>query len=511
MKLWIRAVLGVALLAAVPIVMLLLLGGLVVAEVLVVHYHHASWTLVIAPAGFVLVKGLHVLIKEIDTVPVGVPVTERDQPELWDLVRRIAVVAGTQPPDEISLTAAANASVMEDCRFLGLVSTRRRMFIGAPLLAGLRTDQLAAILTHELAHYSNRDTRLSGLTYRGRRAFTSTVSGLNQDFFQKLLAVLLRGFLVLYLRASAGLSRRQERAADEAAARAVGSGVAASALRELGAIIESWELFIANHLVWGWDAGYLPADPFAGYAELRASMTEELDRIRRNPPERSTPYDTHPPTSARVATLEAMGAEPVVEVRDGELLRDHAAVLDAALLSGLVPEARAKARVGWATVANARGLLVASPIAEKTLGAAASLTGQRPTIGNLLDVLDQGRMAELSATRPDNGVGARARRELARPEVYKGLSAVVAVALADAGLARWKLNWPFGVESVADEPYATELPALIDAAVDQADTAGLRALLETGRNRAVTPQPLQLQGQKDTGHPQGGQAAGHDG
>lgn len=204
MKLWVRAVLGVALLAAVPLVMLLMLGGLVVAEAWVLSHHYSSWTLLIAPAGLVLLKGFHTLIREVGTPTAGVPMTERDQPELWDLVRRIAEVAGTRPPDEIYLIADANASVVEDCRFLGLVSTRRRMFVGAPLIAGLLADQLAAILTHELAHYSNRDTRLSGLTYRGRRAFAGTVAALNQDWFQKILASLLAVFLALYLRASAG-------------------------------------------------------------------------------------------------------------------------------------------------------------------------------------------------------------------------------------------------------------------------------------------------------------------
>lgn len=511
MKLWVRAVLGVALLAAVPLVMLLMLGGLVVAEAWVLGHHYSTWTLLIAPAGLVLLKGLHTLIREVGTPTAGVPMTERDQPELWDLVRRIAEVAGTRPPDEIYLIADANASVVEDCRFLGLVSTRRRMFVGAPLIAGLLADQLAAILTHELAHYSNRDTRLSGLTYRGRRAFAGTVAALNQDWFQKILASLLAVFLALYLRASAGLSRRQERAADEAAARAVGSGVAASALRELGAIIESWRLFVDNQLVWGWDAGYLPADAFAGYAELRTAHTEELDRIRRNPPERSTPYDTHPPMAERVAAIEAMAAEPVVEVGHrsaASLLLDPDAMLDAALLSGLVPQAREKARVDWNTLANARGLLVTARIAEQVLGAAAKLTGGKPTIGALLEVLDQGRLTELPPTRPDDNLGPRVRRELAHPEVHKGLSAVISIALADAGAASWKPRWPFGVEFTA-EPYATELPALLDAALaDPPDTTGLRTLLDNAgvpldqrRNHAVQPQPVQLQGKANQSDP----------
>jgi Zn-dependent protease with chaperone function len=482
MGLWVRAVLSVALLAAVPAVLLLLLGGLVTAEILLVRDHHAIWTILIVPAAIALVRGLRMLMSTIDTSATGVPLTEQEQPDLWGLVRQLAVVADTQPPDEIYLYAAANAAVMEESRLLGLASVRRRMFIGAPLMAGLREDQLAAILTHELAHYSNRDTRLSGMAYRGRRAFVSTVSALNQDWFQKALAMLLAIFMNLYLRASTGLSRQQERAADEAAARAVGSGPAGSALRELAAISESWDLFMGNHLVWGWQAGYLPADAFGGYAEVRLAKSEELDRIRQNPPAESTPYDTHPPLTVRVAAIEAMAADPVVEVgrRDGVcLLRDAPAVLDAALLTGLVPEARDKRRTDWATLANVRGQTVKSSAAETMLASAATRTGGARTIRNLLDALDSGRVAELSDSRPPAGMGLRARRELARPSVRKGLSAVIQVALVAAGVARWEPRWQSGVQFVADEPYKSTFPSLVEAAIaDRADTTGLRDLLD---------------------------------
>ena len=42
-------------------------------------------------------------------------------------------------------------------------------------LAGLTVPQLRAALAHEFGHYGNLDTRLGGITMRGRKAVLRTV------------------------------------------------------------------------------------------------------------------------------------------------------------------------------------------------------------------------------------------------------------------------------------------------------------------------------------------------
>src|SRR5262249_46363752 len=153
----------------------------------------------------VMIRGLQLLAAPRAVAPVGTPAPERTHPELWALVRRLAVVADAEPPDEIHLTADANANVAEETRLLGLVSVRRRMYIGAPLIAGLDTAALAAVLTHELGHYAHHHTRVTALAYRGRVALTNTVAVLQGDPIQWLLRVLLSGWTTLYLRLSMGL------------------------------------------------------------------------------------------------------------------------------------------------------------------------------------------------------------------------------------------------------------------------------------------------------------------
>jgi len=497
--LWVGTALQLALLASLPAALVLMAGGLVTAEVLFAMDAVGvalRWAIVIVPATLVLVEGLRRLVSRVDDSAVGVPLAEPDQPRLWALVGRLAEVAATRPPDEIYLTADANASVLEETRLVGLIGGRRRMFVGAPLVAGLSGAELAAVLTHELAHFGNRDTRLSGQAYRSRRAFVGTVSALDRtDLFERMLAALLTGYLKVCTRASAGLSRRQERSADEAAAGAVGSVAAAAALRAIPPIQQTWRLFTDHHLALGWDEGYLPADVMGGYAEFRAALDADPDAARP-PAAAATPYDTHPPLPARVAAVEALHTAAAVDLAAGpavDLLDAPAPVLDAAVLSGLVPEARGKARVDWTTLATVCGRAAARSAAAE-LGTAARALGREPTLRTLLAALDAGRLADLSSSGLDprraRTLGARARRELARQAVRPALAAAVQSALAEAGFGRWELVWPSALRFAAAEPHAGTVADLVDAALgDVADTSGLRRLLsdaDLDRNLTAT-------------------------
>ncbi|MFC3492653.1 M48 family metalloprotease [Glycomyces rhizosphaerae] len=493
-----RTVLWVLLINAVPVAMLALMGGLVwfnawfftVSSVIAVKI-----AIFIVPTVLVLGRGLWVLFSKSDNSVHGVPVREHEQPELWALVRRLAVVADTKPPDDIHLVAEANASVREDTRLLGLISAQRRMFIGAPLVATMSSAQLAAVLTHELAHYSNRDTRFAGLAYRSRSAFTRTLATIDRgDRLQLGLHFLLRHYGAFVFRASAKLSRRQESLADEAAAAAVGSAATASALRELAPISGSWDVFENNHLVIGWDAGYLPADVFAGYQRLHVSLHDALHGLRTDPPDAADPFDSHPPLRERIAATDALGAVGTIHVPATSalgLLRDPLRLLDAAVLADLTPEARSKRRADWPTLIRISGISSLTENTDRVLANAARVTGGPPTLRALLDALDAGRLIELGAD-PDRAAdpsdGPRVLRERARLIVHKALFGAVAAALTSAGAMHWTESWPSVGTMRLDERYPDSLPDLIDAALDdRPDTSRLRALLDSVRDSPGRP------------------------
>ncbi|GGM47597.1 hypothetical protein GCM10012275_18340 [Longimycelium tulufanense] len=258
-----------------------------------------------------------------DDLP-GVQVTPEEQPELWSLVRCLADEVGTRPPDEIRLTGDVNAGVSEETRLLGLRVSRRRMFSGTPLLAGLTEAQLISVRAHELGHYANRDTRLAA-AYCGRRVMARTVAQLATGrWFELALAKLFTYYANLYLAVSSAVCRKQELAADAVSVQVVGQDVAASALREVHVVDAAWDLFMARYATVAWDAGYLPGRIVDGFSALLTDPKpgEQLDRIRQDParrrdiPLRLTPALHHAPGRDR-GTSRGTGLRRGCSLRQG--------------------------------------------------------------------------------------------------------------------------------------------------------------------------------------------------
>lgn len=479
-----RALLAVALLAGFPALVFLVVGGLAVTEYYFFRHHSGilaiKLAIVAVPVSYALLKALFAIERTRgDAVP-GVPVTRADEPALWALVEELATAVGTRPPDTITLVSEVNAGVRERTGWLGLRVFRREMFIGAQLLAGLRHDQLCALLGHELGHYSNRDTRLAALTYRGRRSIERALAGLGGDgWFEGLVRRLFVLYAKLYFAVSAAVCRRQELAADAAAARVAGTAAMTGALREVEVLDVAWDFYFDRYVAIGWDAGYLPDRLAGGFAELLAdtARAEEFGRLRQHPPAKEeSRYATHPPTPDRIAALEAL---PEVPGRPGgdhpasEVLRDATATLEAAMTSDFSDKAKLKRRTDW-------NRLVDLGVRHTVTREARVILGPGGTIAQALDRIDAGRAADLAdpERKPPASAGPRAQREFAAPSVRERLSTVVQSYLAEAEVAHWKLSWSGPPEFIVDEPHGSELTAALDAAAaTDHDTAPLRRLL----------------------------------
>ncbi|EMD22884.1 M48 family metallopeptidase [Amycolatopsis azurea] len=477
-----RGLLAAVLLAAFPLLVLAFVGGIVTLEVLALRHNvftAVKLGIITVPVGWILLKTLLTVERATDDDIPGVEVTPESQPALWALVRELADEAGTRPPDEIHLDADVNAAVTERTSWLGLRVLRRRMIIGVPLIMGLRQDQFRAVLAHELGHYSNKDTRFSALTYRGRKSIARVVNGLGREgYFERFVGWLFKQYAKLYFMVSMSVCRNQELAADAVSARLAGTDAAASALREIEALAVTWRFFMNNYAAVGWDAGYLPDRFGEGYRALLTDPTraEQMEEMRQNPSEEKTSrWDTHPATRDRVATLEAGTRFPVRsggERQATELLTGAEKMLDEALFAVFSDEAHTKRRTDWQS-------LVAIGRRYAAAEAAAEVLGER-TLDMALDLLDAGRHEELAdpASKPPAGAGSRARREFAAASVRGRLAVVVHAALTDVGAGRWSLSWSGPAPFVLDEPLEEQLaPALDEAAAAESDTAPLRALL----------------------------------
>ncbi|MBH1935512.1 M48 family metalloprotease [Streptomyces sp. AV19] len=464
----------------------------------------------------------------------GLPVTDAEQPELWRTVRSLAEHVGTRAPDVILLTGDANAGVREDARLLGLLPGPRRLYVGVPLLTGLTEPQLHAVLAHELAHYGNADTRLAGITHRGRDSVLRTVEAFREQerkrvdkersrqekaaakaiaegreaeevstgragLTHRLTAKPFLAYARVCLRATHGADRAQELAADRTAARIAGRDATASALRETAALDAAHDFYMSRYATMGVPAGLLPphGEVFGGLRRLLAApgRQEDLAELRGEPPAGETsPYDTHPSPADRIRLIEALpdDGRAAAPARPAlALLRDADRVLRELESAVLTPEAQALERADWPELTHRtmhalaleearplRAALAAAPRAG-TPGATADLTA-------FLDAVDAGLLWQIADRLPKSPEAARATgraaREFLRPRLHSGLYSLTELALAETAGARWTLSWSEPARLLLPTGAGTDeaVAAAVRPAVgDVPDTAPLRELLRT--------------------------------
>lgn len=475
-----------------------------------------------------VVRGMFLLRTPKDDGLTGLPVTDAQEPRLWETVRSLAAEVGTRAPDEIVLIGDTNAAVSEDARLLGLLSGRRRLYLGIPLMAGLSEAQLRAVLAHELGHYSNADTRLSAITVRGRVQVLRTIAHFQERAGRKVakeqerqekksakavakgrkakevdttgvgvtyrvMAWIYTAYAKLYIRATESGSRRQELAADLAAARIAGRDATASALREIPVLDAANGFYMDRYATMGVGVGLLPppGEVFGGVRQLLAARHEELDRLRHDlPTETSSPYDSHPPIAERVARIEALpddGRASEPSTPSLALLGSPEQVLVALEAAVLVPEVLAMRRLDWPDLVHESMTASAARATEPIRQAAAKAAGATPAAGlpglpEVLDLIDGGGLWQLAGELPQSAEAqaatGRAAREFARTPLRRGLSQLVSVEVTRLGQARWAFSWSEPTSLELPERYAENLDEALDAAVaDRPDTGPLRALL----------------------------------
>lgn len=484
--------------------------------------------------GFPVLRGVFAFGRTDGDEKTGLPVTEAEQPELWRTVRSLAETSGTRAPDEILLAGDVNAAVSEDARLLGLLPGRRRLYIGMPLLIGLTERQLRSVIAHELAHYGNADTRLAGITLRGRDSVLRTVAAFQEQeqkrigkerskqeraaakavrkgkkakqvdtrgagFGYRMMAKPFQAYAKWYLRATHSVGRQQELAADLVAARVAGRDATASALREIAVLDAAHDHYLERYAMLGVEAGLLPprgefcgglrhllADPHrrSGLAELRGEL----------PPAEVSPYDSHPPVAERVRLIEALPADAAATdpARPAlTLLRDVERVLVDLEGTVLTPEALAMERVAWPELTHRAVYALTEAAAEPlrtALAEAGVATGSAAgDLRALLDAADAGLLWQIAGHLPKSPEAARATgraaREFLRPALAAGTARLTELALVERAGAYWELSWSLsssrlrlpGAEDPADarEAVATAVRA---ALADVPDTAPLRVL-----------------------------------
>lgn len=508
MRTSVRAVQSLGLLVGFYLIALGALGLIAVVDVLVLTHLDSGYgffTLkVLVPSFLVavpLVRGVFLVRRAKDEVPPGISVSERQQPELWARVRTLAAQAGTREPDEIRMIPVVNAAVSEDPRLLGLLPGHRRMLVGVPLVIGLTEPQLDAVLVHELGHYSNRDTRLAGITVRGRQSLITVVEHAKANG-RAITTLFFALYANLYMRVSESVSRRQELAADLAAARIAGRDHTADALRQVRALEVAYSYYTAHYMGTGWDAGLMPLteEIYGGFRSFLSSAERqrELGEIRDNlPAGESTPYDSHPPIHERVAALEALPADgrtaTGAERPAPALLRNPDLLFAAVAKAVLTPEAAMKRQASWDELAVAGGRAKLSKVCSIEIEVLeGAWVGRLDHLTDLLDGIDAGYMDAVAAHLSETAAGAVSirsdARELARTAVRAAARHLVELELLDTGQAELVHSWDETVHLRCTDPAvdAALAPALDALVATPPNTSPLRALCDVAQPSTET-------------------------
>ncbi len=466
--------------------------------------------LLTAVALYVVVRGVFVSTRVRHRHIVGVMVTDRDEPALWERVRFLARAVDTRPPTRIYLVPDVNAAVWENAKLLGLIPGRRSMMIGMPLLIALTPAQFDSVIAHELGHYGNRDTRLGALDHRVRESVMAAVAaaqgrltgrrradGTPRRFRlpgQAVFVALFRAYARLVLSVTQQASRRQEFAADAVAAGIAGQANAAAGLRELPAVEAAFNFYIDRYVAAGVERDLLPfpAEIFGGFASLLAepSRQADLDELRQDPTaEAPDPFDSHPAIRDRIAAIEALPPDgrPVdtSDARALATLSDPAATLAAVGARMLDGNGSGKRAVDWDTLATAAGADRAARSSDPLRVAVASFYQQPRPLSGFLDAVDAGQLGEILDRLPKSDgatnvkAGTRAAEELAKTSMIPMVAAWALAELAAQGRVRWRNSWADAGGAVEMSPDLEEkLQAAIDALAAVSPDAGpMRAVV----------------------------------
>ncbi|MGW1766974.1 M48 family metalloprotease [Streptomyces sp. NPDC002073] len=522
-----------------------LLGLLMLALLGAVDWAAVTWTsgpvyvkvvIVSVLLAVPIVRGMFMLRtpKDPDGAP-GPSVTEAQEPRLWQTVRELAEQVGTRAPDEIVLVAGVNAAVTEDARLGGLLPGPRRMYLGLSLMAGLDENRLRSVIAHELGHFVHADTRLGALVGRGQARLLRTIGHFEEKadstvakerarqekradkrtargkkakavdttgsgITYRTMAKIYTGYAKLYVRATRSDARRQEFAADLAAARITGRDATAGALRATPALDAAHDFYMDAYATLGVDAGLLPrpGEVFGGLRHMIEARPDALAEASTSlPTETAGPYDTHPPIAERVARIEALpydgrGAETAGPALG--LLADAGARLAEIEKYVLTPQALGLRRVDWPDLVHESMRAYTARAGETLRTAVAAECGGEGTAAAMLDAIDAGALWRIAEQLPKSeearAASGRAAREFVRPALHRGLRQLVVLELADRGAARWLLSWSDEAELRLPDGFDDRLGPALDAAVgDRPDTGPLRDLLARAAPRTPVPSP----------------------
>ncbi len=294
--------------------------GLVWGAKQLLHGRVAGWKLMLVLGCASLLFSLLRALWMRPEAPQGLSVTEQEAPKLFELIEKVRRKTGAPRPDRVLIDGELNAAVWQQPR-LGLLGWHRNhLVLGLPLMMGLSTRQLGAVIAHEFGHLRGAHGKLGQWIYRTRRswymlALARERASLGGNVADLALAFFFRHFFPRFNARAFVLSRQQEYEADRAAHQIVGPQASGEGLQaiEVQARYLQEEFWPA---VWRRAASTPTPAAERPYRVLRDAMPASLSHAKASSwladslKRLSDVDDTHPSLRDRLAFAEVKAGLP---------------------------------------------------------------------------------------------------------------------------------------------------------------------------------------------------------
>lgn len=420
--------------------------------------------------------------------PRGVPLGRSQQPKVWKAVETICSGSGARPPDEVRITSEPGAQVRESTKLLGLRLRTRYLEIGLPLLGGLSTSELRAVIARELGRTAGAG-RLAVVCDRAATAVRRTRAEMTAGPTKWLFS----GYAKVFLAVAGEPAERTWFAADTIAVKAAGKKAAVTSLRKLKAIEFGWQAYRDEYLRMATEVEHRPDlvlgfRAFMDHPERKPELAEQVKQAV------AAERGVHPPTRERVEAMKKLrGGDRDPDDRPAfALLKDPRtavpALEDELMVDGLGP------RLPWPDLARKAGAAAVARQAGQ-LAAAVRQSGLDcpPAIGGVLAAIHRGQRADLINPVLNPGLDPDEVDQAVVDTLTELLGGAVVDALVCAGRAHHELDWAGqSVVRLADgrplDPDRLVRPAVQDPRL----VPGLhRALVDLGVPLQHAREPLQ--------------------
>lgn len=296
----------------------------------------------------------------------GLLLDRATQPRLFAELESIAAALNEELPREVYLIGAPNAFVADRGGVLGFGS-RRVMALGLPLLSLLTLSQFRAVLAHEFAHYYGGDTSLGPWVYRTKTSIVRIFENIGSvgqlarvailGLMYMVVATLLKGYFITFLRVINLVSRRQEYRADELACIVAGRQNLIDGLQSIHRATIAWPSYWNSEVAPSLNDGRLVAvgdgfQRFVSAPEISAALSKSLSQ--RMQEEKTEPYDTHPRLRDRIAAAQKLpDCAALADSQPASILIDDLAATEMKFVENRIPDLKpgSLTYVSWNEVA----------------------------------------------------------------------------------------------------------------------------------------------------------------